>query len=150
MNINEAWNKLFDKYKILDEINKKGFYIIKTETIKEFNEPRLMAKFDSSLKLPEIFKQHNINILPISKKKYILSSFKLYEYIGQLGENNKNNIEKIIIEHNYQSININNISSESSAIMSLILTRTLDNFLVENDNTMTFFGRMWTKNFDFL
>ncbi|WP_434325736.1 type II restriction enzyme [Mycoplasma leachii] len=149
MNINEAWNKLFDKYKILDEINKKGFYIIKTETIKEFNEPRLMAKFDSSLKLPEIFKQHNINILPISKKKYILSSFKLYEYIGQLGENNKNNIEKIIIEHNYQSININNISSESSAIMSLILTRTLDNFLVENDNTMTFFGRMWTKNFDF-
>ncbi|WP_434343567.1 type II restriction endonuclease [Mycoplasma sp. 06067-C1-B144P-99-0482-3] len=149
MNINDAWNKLFDKYKILDEINKKGFYIIKTETIKEFNEPRLMAKFDSSLKLPEIFKQHNINILPISKKKYILSSFKLYEYIGQLGENNKHNIEKIIIEHNYQSININNISSESSAIMSLILTKTLDNFLVENDNTMTFFGRMWTKNFDF-
>lgn len=149
MNINEAWGKLFDKYKILDEINKKGFYIIKTETIKEFNEPRLMAKFDSSLKLPEIFKQYNINILPISKKKYILSNFKLYEYIGQLGENNKHNIERITIEHNYQSININNISSESSAIMSLILTKTLDNFLVEDDNTMTFFGRMWTKNFDF-
>ncbi|CBW53779.1 Hypothetical protein MLC_0510 [Mycoplasma mycoides subsp. capri LC str. 95010] len=149
MNINEAWGKLFDKYKILDEINKKGFYIIKTETIKEFNEPRLMAKFDSSLKLPEIFKQYNINILPISKKKYILSNFKLYEYIGELGENNKHNIERITIEHNYQSVNINNISSESSAIMSLILTKTLDNFLVEDDNTMTFFGRMWTKNFDF-
>ncbi|MDP4040834.1 type II restriction enzyme [Mycoplasma mycoides] len=149
MNINEAWGKLFDKYKILDEINKKGFYIIKTETIKEFNEPRLMAKFDSSLKLPEIFKQYNINILPISKKKYILSNFKLYEYIGELGENNKHNIERITIEHNYQSVNINNISSESSAIMSLILTKTLDNFLVEDNNTMTFFGRMWTKNFDF-
>ena len=41
---NEAWEKLIDKYDILDRVDKEGIFHIKSSAIKEFKEPRLMAK----------------------------------------------------------------------------------------------------------
>ena len=64
----------------------EGAFYITANQIKEFKEPRLMAKWDSSENLPSIFKKHNINILPISRTGYVLSDFKLYEPIPELGE----------------------------------------------------------------
>lgn len=57
MNVNEAWNKLFEKYDILNKIQNEGAYFITADQIKEFKEPRLMAKWDSSENLPSIFKK---------------------------------------------------------------------------------------------
>ena len=54
-----AWQKLFDKYNIQDEIDKKGYYIITANQIREFREPRLMTKFDHNEDLPIIFKEAN-------------------------------------------------------------------------------------------
>ena len=52
---NYAWEKLIDKYPILEEIQKNGCYHIKASQIKQFKEPRLMAKWDSSDSLPKIY-----------------------------------------------------------------------------------------------
>ncbi len=41
-----AWEKLFEKYSILECINQKGYFIISSSQINEFRESRLMAKFD--------------------------------------------------------------------------------------------------------
>ncbi|QRG86712.1 hypothetical protein [Bulleidia sp. zg-1006] len=68
MNVNEAWSKLFEKYDILSKIKKEGAFYITANQIKEFKEPRLMAKWDSSENLPSIFKKHNINILPTKEE----------------------------------------------------------------------------------
>ena len=54
MNVNEAWIKLFDKYDILHKIQSEGVFYITANQIKEFKEPRLMAKWDSSENLPSI------------------------------------------------------------------------------------------------
>ena len=103
---NEAWKKLIEKYDILKQIEKKGAFHIKASQIKEFREPRLMAKWDSSDSLPEILKKNGINILPDSRSSYIIGDFLLYQEIPILDE------PVIQMDHielpQYESININN------------------------------------------
>lgn len=147
MNVNEAWIKLFEKYDILSKIKREGAFYITANQIKEFKEPRLMAKWDSSENLPSIFKKHNINILPISRTGYVLSDFKLYEPIPELGEH-ITDMQKVEIPE-YETIDIGNISSEANAINVLMLSKILDDFLDEDDNVATFNGRMGTGIFSF-
>ena len=147
MNVNEAWIKLFEKYDILSKIKSEGAFYITANQIKEFKEPRLMAKWDSSENLPSIFKKHNINILPISRTGYVLSDFKLYEPIPELGEH-ITEMQKVEIPE-YETIDIGNISSEANAINVLMLSKILDDFLDEDNNVATFNGRMGTGIFSF-
>lgn len=147
MNFNEAWIKLFEKYDILSKIKSEGAFYITANQIKEFKEPRLMAKWDSSENLPSIFKKHNINILPISRTGYVVSDFKLYEPIPELGER-ITEMQKVEIPE-YETIDIGNISSEANAINVFMLSKILDDFLDEDDNVATFNGRMGTGIFSF-
>ena len=56
-----AWNKLFEKHKILEKINANDSYQIKASEIKEFREARLMTKFDYKSQLPKIFANNNLS-----------------------------------------------------------------------------------------
>lgn len=59
-----AWHLLFEKYDILHQIEQEGCFQISATQIKEFREPRLMAKFDHIINLPKLFKQNKLSILP--------------------------------------------------------------------------------------
>ena len=131
MNVNEAWEKLFEKYDILNKIQNDGAFFITAKQIKEFKEPRLMAKWDSSENLPSIFKKNKINILPVSRSEYILSHFELYETIPILGEK-VTDMQKVEIPE-YETIDVENISSEANAINVLMLSKILDDFLDEDE-----------------
>ena len=50
---NEAWKEIIKKYDIINRINENGIFHIKASEIKEFKEPRLMAKWDCTSALPE-------------------------------------------------------------------------------------------------
>lgn len=77
MGLNDAaWESLFDKYHILDEIDRNGQFVISANQIKEFREPRLMTKFDHKINLPNIFVANNLSILPITRGDYVISSFR--------------------------------------------------------------------------
>ena len=144
---NQAWQKLIAKYKILDNIEKDGMFIIRASQIREFREPRLMAKWDSSEVLPKIFKDNNINILPISRSSYVLGNFKLYNPINEFIE--KTNEIKYMTMPKFETIDAENINSESTAINVMTISGILDNFLNENNNVATFNGRMGTGDFTF-
>lgn len=49
----------------------------------------------------------------------------------------------------YESIDIDNITSEANAINVMILSKILDNFLSTDENVSTFNGRMGTGVFEF-
>ena len=144
---NNAWKELFNKYDIVNKINEKGYFEIKASQIKEFREPRLMAKWDSYESLPSILKKNNINILPISRGSYILSDFKLYQDLKNSFTSNTK-MRKVKIPK-LESIDVRNITSGSNAINVLLLSDILDNFLNEEDNVSTFNGRMGTGKFKF-
>ena len=61
--VDEAWKALIDRYNIAEYIEKHVVFHITASQIKEFKEPRLMAKWDSASSLPESLKSRKINIL---------------------------------------------------------------------------------------
>ena len=63
IDVSDAWQVLIDKYDIVTEISKNGFFKISASQIKEVKEPRLLAKWDSSKQLPSSLKNNKINIL---------------------------------------------------------------------------------------
>ena len=147
LSANDAWKVLIEKYDIVGKIARNGVFHIKASQIKEYKEPRLMAKWDSTDSLPETLKSRKINILPDSRSSYVMSDFILYQEIPELEEK----VEKMthVELPDYESIDVNNISSEANAINVLILSGILDDFLGTSGNVSTFNGRMGTGVFDF-
>ena len=147
LSANEAWKQIIEKYDIINEVQKNGIFHIKASQIKEFKEPRLMAKWDSSDSLPKVLKDCKINILPISRSEYVLSDFLLYQEIPELVEH-VTQMDYVELPK-YESIDVNNINSEANAINVLMLSGILNDFLGNDDNVATFNGRMGTGEFDF-
>lgn len=147
LSANEAWQELLQKYNILCEIDRNGCFHIKAGQIKEYKEPRLMAKWDSSDALPEVFRKNKINILPDSRSSYVLGDFILYQKLPELEEPITRMTQVELPE--FESIQVNEISSEANAIHVLVLSGILNDFLGTGENVATFNGRMGTGVFDF-
>ena len=145
---NEAWQKLIEKYNILNKVESDGVFHIKASEIKEFKEPRLMAKWDCTAALPSVFKKNNLNILPDSRNSYVVGDFLLYEDIPELTES-VSKMDYIELPE-YETVDVNNISSEANAINVLVLSGILDDFLQEEGTVETFNGRMGTGEFEFV
>ena len=135
---NEAWEKLFEKYKILDKIKENGRFIISADQIKEFREPRLMTKFDHKINLPTLFEENNLSILPISRGDYIISSFSAYHPFEELSEE----IEKVSIPAYVHSLMPQFLVSESIALNCANACGILNDFLEDEALVPTVNGRM--------
>ncbi len=145
---NDAWAMLIEKYDIVNKVIKDGLFHIKASEIRVFKEPRLMAKWDRIAALPTVLKKYNLNILPDSRSSYVLGDFLLYKEIPELQEE-VFNMDYVEIP-DYETIDINNISSEAVAINVLVISGILDDFLGVDGTVQTFSGRMGTGEFDFI
>lgn len=141
----QAWQKLFTDYNIITEIKQKGHYIIDSSLINQYRESRLMTKFDHKVNLPEIFKNNHLTILPVSRGTYIISYFDNYQKV-------KYQIEDNLYHKNFpsfiESINCNNIYSESAALHCANLTGIIED-LINEKIYYTVSGRMTTNKFNF-
>lgn len=140
-----AWEKLFNKYKILDTINKEGFFKISSRQINEVREARLMTKFDQKSNLPILFKDNNLSILPISRGNYLIGKFKAYEDIEY-----KEDIEPIEFNliNSFESLDLDNLYSEASALHAAYLGDIISDIIGEQAYP-TISGRMSTGQFSF-
>lgn len=107
-----AWEQLFNKYKILDNIERNGYFEITATQINEFREARLMTKFDHRINLPKLFSDNDLAILPITRGSYIISSFEAYKDLEQMDDE----IIRASFPDYIESINYENITSEAMAI----------------------------------
>jgi hypothetical protein len=141
-----AWEALFDKYNILSEISSTGRFKISASQIKEYREPRLMTKFDHRENLPEIFKQYNLAILPISRGDYLISSFYAYEDLCSLDDMQPIPIR---VPDYLQTLIPKYIVSEAIALNFADAAGILSNFLDDDELASTVNGRMGSNCFDF-
>ncbi len=141
-----AWEKLFEKYSILDEITQKGSFQIDSSKINEFRESRLMAKFDHSANLPKIFKDHQLSILPISRSKYIIGHFDTYLNVKYDQDLESTHVD---FPKEIETIDYTNLSSESSVLICAFNTGIIENLLDTNQVFYTVYGRMSTGDFQF-
>ena len=143
-----AWKKLFDKYNILENIKKDGYFEITSTQINEFREARLMTKFDNQKTLPSLFKEHKLAILPKTSNSYILANFSLYEPIQEI----TSPIEYKEFPSYIESIDYNHINSEAIALNCAYISKILNDFLEndEDDILPTVDGKMNSGKFSFI
>ena len=140
-----AWEQLFNKYDILNQIEAGGFFNISAAQIKEFREPRLMTKFDHTINLPKIFFDNQLAILPVTRGDYIISHFAAYHKF----EDHCPAITRVSLPSYLQSLDANNIPSESIALNCAIASGIIAEFLGDEDLLATVSGRMSSGNFSF-
>lgn len=141
-----AWEALFDKYDILSRIEKEGRFCISAAQIKEYREPRLMAKFDHIINLPQIFGDNGLAILPVSRGDYVISYFEAYKSFESMDKS----IRRVSLPSCLQSLDASSIPSEAIALNCALASGMLADFLDEDLLYPTVSGRMGSGQFDFL
>lgn len=144
---NQAWQKLLTEYNIVQEVEENRTFDLLSSEIKEYREPRLMAKWDSSTFLPKSLKDKSLTILPTGRYKYTLGDFNLYQRIPTL-EQSVLDMKRVVIP-DLETIDVNDINSEAKAINVLKISNVLNDFLGEKNLVETFNGKMSVGNFDF-
>lgn len=146
MGLNDtAWEQLFGKYHILNEIERTGSFIISSNQIKEFREPRLMTKFDHRVNLPQIFAENQLAILPITRGDYIISRFLAYHDFTPP----TNAAQFVRIPTYLQSLAPQYLVSEAIALNCANACGILSDFLEDDDLRPTVSGRMSSGEFNF-
>jgi hypothetical protein len=140
-----AWEQLFTRYDILNQIESKGQFKISATQIKEFREPRLMAKFDHTINLPEIFSDNHLAILPITRGDYVISHFDAYHKF----EDSDTPITRVSIPTYIQSLDSNSIPSEAIALNCAVAAGIIADFMEDENLLSTVSGRMGSGNFAF-
>ena len=146
MGLNDAaWETLFEKYHILEEIQHKGQFTISAGQIKEFREPRLMTKFDHKINLPHIFSANQLAILPISRGDYVISSFSAYKEFAPPSAQ----AQRISVPPYLHSLMPQFLVSEAIALNCANACGILCDFLEDEALVPTVSGRMGSGEFDF-
>ena len=104
-----------------------------------------MAKFDHSVNLPDIFKEHGLSILPISRSQYIIGHFDTHmpvKYDTSLEPLASN------LPTGLESIDHVDLYSEASVLLYAFNAGVI-NDLVNEPTQLTVMGRMTTNDFDF-
>lgn len=141
-----AWEKIFEDYSVLYSLSDSDFFNITASQINKYREARLMTKFDFQAQLPEIFKNNNLAILPITRGSYVIGKFNLFAKIK-----NSKKIKAIGAKKpdHIESIDIENISSETTALLCANICEILTSFFEEESITHVIGGRMGSGDFDF-
>lgn len=140
-----AWEKIFEKYRILERLANNERVSISSAEINDFREARLMTKFDHRSQLPELFTKHKLSILPTSRGTYEIGGFETF------CDFNKEDIEIVTVGFPtfLESIDYKDITSESIAINCTFVSKILHDFTDEENLLPTVSGRMSSSLFGF-
>lgn len=144
----ENWQAVFERYDLLARIERDGFCDITAEEIKAIKEPRLMVKQDHRRDRPEVFCNHSLNILPLSRGNYRIARMELYHDFKVDWAKASDDIT-VVQPSDVESIDFTNITSEAIAIKSIFCTRILQDFVGDDSLRDTVSGRMGSGVFDF-
>lgn len=148
------WDYLFDEFDILNQINKFGTYVINAETFKNYCKPenisdtgikkgseaRLMIKWDSSNKLPNIFKEHNITVLSTGDGKYTLGRLEVYNNLGVTENDLLTDIKEMSLPSFVTTLSPESITTEAQALNAADISGIFNDFLEETEIYQTLSG----------
>lgn len=134
----EAWEKLFSHFSIVEAVKKSGFFDISAEMIKAVTskEPRLMTKIDFKEHLPSVMKKAGLSILAIKNGLYRIARSDPFILIK---ETPQTEIKEIRF-HAPESL-ASLITSESAALDTAYISGMLDDVFGEK-SFLTLRGRL--------
>ena len=140
-----CWEKLFEKYNILKNIEKNWIFEITANQIKEFWEPRLMTKYDHYQQLPDVFKNNHLSILPNKNWSYLIWPFSTHQNISYWNIP----LRQVSPRTDLESLNPDNLFSESVSLNYALATWMLKD-LVWEVCELTVSWRMKSSDFNFV
>lgn len=146
MAYHKEWERLFEMYPIEASIREHGFFNITSTQINKVKEARLMSKFDHYQDLPQILRKHNYAIMPTRRGSYVIAPMNLFH---DFEDTDNSEITQIQWSHNLESIDINNIPSETVALNVADIAGIFEHFLGEKPTFSTLAGRMGSGSFEF-
>lgn len=141
-----AWEKLFDRYRILEQVKTQGLCEITATQINEHREARLMTKFDHRINLPKLFKENGLAILPISRGSYAISHFDAYRDFEAPGSFE---IVSASLPDHVSSVTVDDITSEALALNCAYAAGIMADFLEDEELLLTVSGRMSSDIFSY-
>jgi len=142
-----AWECLFERHHILSEIRRTGFFEIEASAIRAVREPRLMSKFDHQANLPEVFKEHGLAILPISRSRYVIGPFAAYQNLAE--SSLRQRPRPMPFPAAIRSIDPADLYSETAVLHCAYVSGIIDDVMGQRA-WPTISGRMSTGDFDFM
>lgn len=142
--IQKAWEMLFDSCDILARVKANGSYQISSKIINLYKEARLMAKFDQSTQLPEIFQQNNLSILPIARGEYLIGPFQTHKRVVYP------HVKPIPVEiPDLETLDYTNLYSEASALLFAYNSGIVQDIMGSSKVAFTVNGRMSSGSFEY-
>jgi len=146
LTIDQAWEKIFEKYDVLNVIASKGLFDITAKQIKEYKEPRVMTKFDEIESLPELFINNNLTIISTARGKYSIGRFLLYRPLNYDNPDFHWPIER---DNRFESLDCADIHTESQALLYAYNSNILKQAFETDELFLTLYGRMGTNIFNY-
>lgn len=144
----DTWEKLFTKYRILEEVNKNGFFEITSANFKSLHlEPRLLTKFDHSFQLPEIMREESLSILPTSNSTWRIGFYQSFMKLPPQDESLENCVKKSLPEW-LESLNSEMLTGEGAVLNAAGVSGILEDFC-ESEMISTITGKGRSGNFSF-
>lgn len=144
-NKNDAWEELFRRHHILEEVDRRGVYQISSREINELHEARLMTKFDHYVQLPPAFKRNQLTIQPNTRGTYLIGRFDSYK---EVKDDQAVAVEGLPFPRRIQTIDPSNLYSESAVLMCAYNTGIIAS-LLRCEAALTVFGRLSAGSFDY-
>lgn len=142
--IEQSWEILFDRHDILQRVEQDGIFRISSDEINTVREARLMAKFDQSAQLPEIFRKNNLSILPVTRGEYIIGPFETHLDIAYSDE-----APQPVKIPDLQTLDYTNLYSEASALLFAYNSGIIHDVMDAEKIHFTVNGRMASGNFSY-
>ena len=105
-----------------------------------------MTKFDHAVNLPKVFRKNKLTILPVTRSRYVIGRFNCYKGVDYT--HNQEHVEVNFPSDVLQSIDYQNLYSESSALHCAFVCGMIDDILGE-PAYFTVSGRMSSKDINF-
>jgi hypothetical protein len=144
MNIEQAWESLFDTLNIVDKVNTDGVYRISSKTINNVKEARLMAKFDQSSQLPQIFQKNKLSILPVTRGEYIIGRFSTHKRVIYPASK-----PTPVEVPDLQTLDYTNLYSEASTLLFAYNSGIIKDIMGNSNVAFTVNGRMSSGSFEY-
>jgi hypothetical protein len=142
-----AWEQIFERYEILDRIAGDGFADVTADEIREWREPRLIAKIDHKDNLPILFRENELSILTLSTSSYRIGPFNTFQPLP-LWRKPGSEVEILKFPPNLETLDFMNLTSEPGVINTANATSMLQQFAGE-ELLLTVSGRMRTSEFKY-
>ncbi len=144
-NKHDAWEELFRRHRILEEVDRRGVCEISSKEINELHEARLMTKFDHEVQLPPAFKRNQLTIQPNTRGTYLIGRFDSYKKVR---DDASVPVEGLPFPRRIETIDPSNLYSESALLMCAYNTGIISS-LLRREAALTVFGRLSAGNFDY-